>query len=111
LIMGPNSREFVSITLHAVTIAPDSVADTISITEYQIPRAAKNEYEQGLHDRRRDGCTEALPHFQKALALYEKYSQALNELGSCFKEIGEFQKAEQLFRRAITYDSSINASM
>ena len=110
-LLRRNSHEMVSIDLHPADIKSDGPAETISVTEYQIPRAAKRDYEAGLEDRKRGECKKALPRLQKAIAAFEKYGEAFNELGNCFIQMKEFGKAEEAFKKAVEYTSTIYPSM
>jgi len=110
-IVGPNYREFVSVTLRPTTGTTDAIGTTLSVAEYQIPREARREYEQGLRDRKRGDCAKAVGHFEKAIGVYGKYGEAFDALGSCLKQLGNLEKAEESFQKAIEYKASIYASM
>ena len=106
-VRSANSREVLMIELRPITKIPESGAKTMSIADYQIPRAARREYEQGLEDRKRGQCAKAIPHLQKAIAAFDKYGAAFIELGNCFKETGDFGKAEESFQKAIEHTNTI----
>ncbi|HYR86391.1 MAG TPA: tetratricopeptide repeat protein [Terriglobia bacterium] len=106
-----NSREMLSIDLRPAEVRPDGPADTISVIEFQIPHAAKRDYEEGLEHRKRGQCNKALPRLQSAIAAFDKYGEAFNELGNCYIQLKELGKAEEAFKKAIEYTSTIYPSM
>jgi tetratricopeptide (TPR) repeat protein len=110
-LLRRNSHEMLSIDLRLADNKSQGPAETISVIEYQIPRAAKREYEEGLQHRKRGQCQKALPHLQKAIAAFEKYGEAFNELGNCYIQMKEFGKAEDSFKKAVEYTSTIYPSM
>ena len=108
VIVGRRSpREFVPITLQPAKSAAEGHGETISVAEYEIPKTAKHQYEEGLRDRNRGDCAGAISHLQAAIKIYERYSKALDLLGGCFKQIGNFENAEASFKRAMLYSDTI----
>jgi tetratricopeptide (TPR) repeat protein len=106
-----NSRELINIDLRRAESRPEGPGETISVVEYQIPRSARRAYEEGLEERKRGHCEKAVPHLQTALAAFQKYGEAFNELGNCFIQMKEFGKAEESFKKAIEYTGTIYPSM
>jgi len=111
VLMRNTSREVVVIELRPLARAPDVQSRAVSVTEYQIPAAAKREFQQGYEERKRGRCAKAVPHFQKAIAVFDKYSDAFNELGHCLGETGNMGKAEESFKKAVEYSNTIYASI
>ena len=111
LIERRSPREFVPITLRPAKPLTDRRGENISVTENQVPETAKREYEEGLRHRKRGKCAEAMPHLQKAVAAYEQYAEALDILGDCFKQTGDFVSAEASFKKAVFYGRTIYPSM
>jgi len=111
LIMRNNSREFVLVELlPAEKPQPNTQEQTqevVSVHELKVPDAARREYENGLKEGKKGGCSKAVPHFEKAIAAFENYADALNEIGKCFQGASMFERAEDSFRKAIQYGSSI----
>jgi predicted Zn-dependent protease len=105
------SREVVMVDMRPVDKATPKPGGVISVIEAQIPQAAKREFEKGAEERKRGQCAKAIPHLQKAVADFEQYADALNELGHCFRETNEFAKSEESFKKAIEYTSTIFPSM
>jgi len=60
-----------------------------------------------LRDRKRGDCEGAISHLQAAITVYAQYSKALDLLGSCFREAGNFEEAESSFKRAILCSETI----
>ena len=91
----------------------DSVSepDLVALDEMKIPRAARNEYEGALASRRRGDCAQAITRLQKAVAIYDRYGAAYNELGNCSKQTGKMEEAEAYFQKAIRFSSSIYPSI
>src|SRR5262245_36402549 len=55
-------REFVPLTLRPAKSATEPHAETISVTSYQLPKAARREFEEGLRERKRGDCARAIRH-------------------------------------------------
>lgn len=110
-LVRPTSRESIQVDLRPLRQTPEGAAETVSVAEYQIPNAAKREYQQGLEERKRGRCEKAVPHLQKAIAAFAKYGEAFNELGICFKQMGEPGKAEDSFKKAVEYSSTVYTFM
>ena len=103
-----SERTRVPITLKPLNTGTPS-PEVIASDEWNVPRQALREYEEGLELRRKGDCARALPHLQKAVALYERYGSAWDELGNCARQQGRLADAEQHFRKAIQHSSSISA--
>jgi tetratricopeptide (TPR) repeat protein len=112
LLLLPESRDVLEIELKSVVEdAPIPPAGAVSAVVLKIPSAAKSDYEKGLEERRRGQCAKAIPRFQKAIAAFEKYGDAHNELANCFKDVGELSRAEESFKKAIQYTATIYPSL
>jgi tetratricopeptide (TPR) repeat protein len=111
LLLLPESRDVLEVELKPLEDAPIPRAEAVPAVALKIPNAAKSEYEKGLEERRRGQCTKAIPHFQKAIAAFEKYGDAHNELANCFREMREWSKAEESFKKAIQYAATIFPSL
>lgn len=109
----PTSREVIPINLRPIEkeITDATRTETRSVAAYQVSRDARREYEQGLQDRRRGDCGRAMPHLQKATTISGKFGEAFNELGNCYKQMGDPDRAEQSFSKAIEYTNSVYPSM
>jgi tetratricopeptide (TPR) repeat protein len=108
---GRDVRSRVPVTLTPVENPSDVSPSTVSVTELNIPRSARKELEEGLRIRSRRDCVGAVPHFRKAVEIYAKYGEALNELGICYKEMGNLAEAEDAFVKAIEYTSTVYAAL
>jgi tetratricopeptide (TPR) repeat protein len=104
-------REVVSMELRPVARKPEGPALTVSAADFQIPRDAKRDFEQGLDDRKHGQCAKALPRFQKAISAFDRYGDAYNEMGYCLKELGRIADAENALKKAVEYTSTIYAPM
>jgi tetratricopeptide (TPR) repeat protein len=112
LLLLPESRDVLEVELKPLEGIPSiSPGGTIAASTLKIPGGAKSEFEKGLEERRRGQCAKAIPRFQKAIAAFESYGDAHNELGNCFKEVGELSKAEESFKKAIQHSLTIYPSL
>ena len=110
VIRKDNSKEFIQVELQPDIPKPktqDTSRGIVSIYDLKIPDSARNQYERGLKERDKGGCAKAVPYFEKAIAAFHTYSAALNEMGKCYREAGNWAKAEDSFTQAIAYGSSI----
>jgi hypothetical protein len=103
----PSMRSRVPITLTPVTTDADTYPSVLSVDELRVPRNARNAFEDGARDRKRGNCAKAVQHLQKAVSLYANYGDAFNELGICYKEMGRTAEAEDAFKKANQYSSSV----
>ena len=76
-----------------------------------IPRAARRELEAGMKDRKSGNCSQAIPHFQKAITLAPKYGESHNELGICLLKQDKLSEAEAEFRTAMELNATTDATI
>ncbi len=76
----------------------------ISVTSMLVPGHARKEFEQGDKDARSNKFKSATEHFQKAVAEYDAYAAAWNELGAVYASTHETDKAREAFEKAMTVD-------
>jgi len=77
---------------------------SISVTSLQVPEKARKEFEQGQKDERSNHLASAEQHMEKAVALFDKYAAAWNELGKIQAGNHNLDKARESFNKAVTAD-------
>ena len=90
--------------LHLSAIAAPPVpanAYTISIRELHIPGKAQNEYRKGLERLEKKDQRGSLGHFIKAVQLFPGYFEALYHQGIVQTNLGQLEKAMQVFQKAV----------
>lgn len=103
----PNAPSILTITLKEKGSDGSSrKADTITSSELdtQIPPAAKREFDRASVLSRENRHVEAIAFFQKAIAIYPRYLQAINDLGTQLLALGRLEEAAAEFRRAMAVD-------
>jgi hypothetical protein len=90
-------------TLHLTRIA-GVTGSSISVTSLQVPSGARKEFEKGDNDARHNHLDLATQHLEKAVAQYDKYAAAWNELGNLYAANHETEKSQQAFEKAIAAD-------
>jgi hypothetical protein len=80
------------------------VGSSISVTSLLVPNSARKEFENGDKDARSNHVESATRHLEKAVAEYDKYAAAWNELGNIYATNREIEKSRQAFEKAITAD-------
>ncbi len=78
---------------------------SISVTSMQVPENARKEFEKGQKDEHSNHLESAQQHMEKAVALYDKYAAAWNELGKIAAGNKDLDKARQAFEKAIAVDA------
>lgn len=78
---------------------------SISVTSLQVPESARKEFEKGQKDERGNHLASAQEHMEKAVAEYDKYAAAWNELGKIDASNHDMEKARQAFEKAIAVDA------
>jgi tetratricopeptide (TPR) repeat protein len=76
----------------------------VSATSLLAPSNARKEYEQGMKDLRSNRMAQATQHLEKAVAAYDKYAAAWNELGRLYAADRQLAKARQSYEKAIAAD-------
>ena len=79
-------------------------AHKISSARLAVPERAQREMLRSQECRLRGNNVEATLHLERALAIYPKYPEALNNLGTWYHREGKFEKAIQCFRRVTEID-------
>lgn len=72
-----------------------------------IPEAAQMEFDLGLREMDKKHWEQARGHFQKAIALFPKYVEALNSLGLVAIQLKDGAAAVEAFRSATQIDPSL----
>jgi len=89
------------------TVDRANTADPIiSLRDYMIPASARKEFDRARREIRRDDCSKAIGHLENGLRLASD-SSALNDLGHCYRKLGDFDKAELSFKRAMELSDSV----
>ena len=78
---------------------------SISVTSLQVPDGARKEFEKGQKDERSNHLATAQQHMEKAVAIYDKYAAAWNELGKIDAANRDLDKAHQAFEKAVAVDA------
>jgi tetratricopeptide (TPR) repeat protein len=110
-LVAADSTHHVTITLQR---APDDPALSPAFDpfrELSIPGRAKKELQLGLREQKRGGCVTAMPHFQKALAIYPRYGAAVTEIGRCNVLMENLAAAEESFKKAIEFGSGVQPAV
>lgn len=90
-------------TMHLVRIAGVQ-GSAISVTSLAVPSGARKEFEKGDKDLRNNKLNSATEHLEKAVAEYDMYASAWNELGGLYAAAHQTEKARQAFAKAIAAD-------
>ncbi len=77
----------------------------ISATSLQAPSGAHKEFEKGDAEARANHLKRAIQHLEKAVAEFENYAAAWNELGTVYSSNQEAEKARLAFEKAIAGDA------
>jgi Flp pilus assembly protein TadD len=102
----PPCRALESITLRAIPgqIGPEKLEPskgTLDARVASIPEEAKQEFALGQKAVNNDDFTNAIPHLQKAIALYPKYAEAYQLLGVAQVQAHQGSQAEASLLKAI----------
>jgi len=76
----------------------------IGVSSLLIPSGARKEFDKGAEDARSNRPDSAAQHLEKAVAKYDKYAAAWNELGKIYLVGHETDKARHAFEKAILGD-------
>jgi len=76
----------------------------ISVTSLQAPSNARKEFDKGEEEIRSNHLESATKHLNKAVAEYDRYAAAWNELGKIYSTGHQTENARQAFTKAMTAD-------
>ena len=85
-------------------LKPKGGVVSMSQLDPNVPRSARREYERGVKEVERHDYDKAIEHLERAVELYPKYFQALNDLGVQYSRKNRFQQAEDSFNKAVALD-------
>jgi Flp pilus assembly protein TadD len=85
-------------------IFSSSNASTVTATDLSAPKAARQEFEKGLHDLDNGNLGGARKHLERAVAEHPCYARAHTMLGVALSMNGQFDASEAAFNRSIECD-------
>jgi len=79
----------------------------ISVREFLVPKPARQEFDRARKEARRENCAKAIDHFQEGLRIFSEDASAHNDLGNCYRRLGQLDRAEDSFNRAMSLSDSV----
>jgi len=78
---------------------------TVNAAAYKAPGDARRAYEKGIEAQRKGRLADARQFFEKAVAIYPKYTYAWFQLGAVLQNLAEKEPARTAYTHATTIDS------
>jgi tetratricopeptide (TPR) repeat protein len=103
-LSGPPELAMIDVGTMRLTRIAGVQGSAISVTSMLVPSSARKEFEKGDKDARDNKLKPATEHLEKAVAEYDKYAAAWNELGGIYAASHDMEKARQAFTKAIAAD-------
>src|SRR4029453_4067467 len=101
------------------TLKPDpnyrgaAAPTSAGVVEANVPPAAQKEFDKGeaaLATGTKEGIAEAAKHYEQAVTIYPQFFKAQLKLGTTYMDLGQWDKAEQVLRKAVETDpKTVNA--
>lgn len=104
ILSGPPELTTLDVGTMRLTRIAGVQGSAISVTSMLVPSHARKEFEQGDKDARNNKFKSAAEHLEKAVAEYDAYAAAWNELGGVYVSTHEPEKAREAFEKAMTAD-------
>src|SRR5262249_42509872 len=108
----------VSDSIHPVSISLEPVHNDPTFTsafnpfrDFEIPAQAKKEFDQAMRQQKGPPCEKAMPHLQKAVAIYPRYGEAFTEIGRCYLFMNNLAAAEEAFKKAVQFTGEMYPSV
>lgn len=105
------TRTRVDVELRRTTQPVQRTPPVVSLREYTVPENARKEFDRARKEIKRQDCAKAIEHLERGLRMYDQDASALNALGNCYRQLGEFESAEASFKRAMTLSSESYIAM
>jgi tetratricopeptide (TPR) repeat protein len=83
----------------------------VSVREYPVPKSARKEFDRARQEVKRQNCTSAIIHFEKGLRIFDGDPHAHNDLGNCYRKVGQLDRAEHSFKQARSVSNSVYVSL
>lgn len=83
----------------------------VSLREYLAPQGALKEFERARKAAKREDCSSAVSHFEQGLRIFDEDAAAHNDLGNCYRKLGQLDLAEASFKRAGALSDSVYISL
>jgi tetratricopeptide (TPR) repeat protein len=100
--MAPIMIELVRKQSSATNLRP-----SVSVREFRVPKSAREEFDRARKEVSGGNCAKAIAHFQKGLRIFNDDASAHNDLGNCYRKLGELDNAENSFNRARALSDSV----
>jgi tetratricopeptide (TPR) repeat protein len=110
-VAPPRMSGFVIIELIRRQTQSEERPHVVPLNQYTMPKTARKEFESARKDANRNDCGRAVTHFENGLRVFGNDAAALNDLGNCYRKLGEIDSAEIAFKRAIALSDSIYVSL
>jgi Flp pilus assembly protein TadD len=104
ILSGPPTLSTLDVGTMRLTRIAGVQGSAISVTSLLVPSGARKEFEKGDKDARDNKLAPAKEHLEKAVALYDNYAAAWNQLGGIYAATHDMDKARQAFTKAIATD-------
>lgn len=114
LIEVEGSRETPAIVdlVKKKTSSPNtSTSPVISLRQFMVPDKARKEFDLARKELQRQDCSKAIAHFESGLRTFGSDASVHNDLGNCYRKLGQLDLAEASFKRAATLSDSIYVSL
>lgn len=106
----PSSAFIGVIYMGKADASPRRDGHVVPITELLAPSNVRKEFDRARQEAKRD-CAKAIPHFEKGLRGFAQDASAYNDLGNCYRKLGNLDRAEESFKRARALSDSIYVAL
>src|SRR5262245_37219867 len=83
----------------------------VSVRDYPAPKNARKEFDRAREEVKKQNCTSAIIHFEKGLRIFDRDPHAHNDLGNCYRKLGQLDRAEDSFKQARSLGNSVYVSL
>ena len=83
----------------------------VTLREFLVPPSAQKEFAIARKEISRSGCANAVAHFENGLRTYDQDASAHNDLGNCYRKLGQLDLAERSFKLARALSDSVYVSL
>jgi tetratricopeptide (TPR) repeat protein len=87
-----------------------SRAPVVTVRELLVPERARKEFERARKEAQQD-CGKAVGYFEKGLRAFDRDPSVYNDLGNCYRKLGNLGSAEDSFKRAQSLSDSVYVAL